>query len=216
MSHRTNGNHDVLVAAGGYASRYSPRYSGPKSLIPIGTHPILSELLKSIRRQHPSARILVSTNRTDYLYRTQEICNSHGAEVLVDPGFDSTIDLARFAAPEMAQKFCFIYGHTLLGCEGLTPFMTRSESAAVYRSSTRRAPINIGNRFLEPPFQIDRCRVLSSMAKTWSEYIDEVHALTVVDTGLPPEPNTWEEQLAYFQLTLHLNSESDCRNPSVQ
>lgn len=190
--------YDVLVAAGGHAGRMSPFWPAPKCLLKIGDVTSLDRLLTNIYSAKRDAAVLVSTNRTEHLPMIRGICDAHGAALITDRGFASTVELALFATPLMTPHFAFFYGHAFVTPVQMVEFLDGGEAAASYTLSTRRDPIMSMGRYLEPPFRVQGEALRQFRPATWGLYWSRpTNAPRAVLIDSPSEPNSWPEQMAY-------------------
>jgi hypothetical protein len=190
--------HNVLIAAGGHATRISAPGLEPKCLMRIGDQAALDHLLRFISVAQKDAAVLVATNRIDYSSSIRAICNGYGADLITDPGFSSTVQLALFADSLMEPYFAFFYGHAFVKSSDMTSFLDGGEAVASYAHSTRREPIISMGRYLEPPFRVHAEALRQSMPPTWGAYWREMaKTARCVRIDSPHEPNFSAERAAY-------------------
>lgn len=191
--------HDVLIAAGGTGSRlYGSADSRglPKCLWPFSDGTLLSSLLSELAQLGLS--VLVSTNRPSFRSVMEDVCESTNTALVFDPGFATTIDLARMHHKLMKPEFLFLYGHTWMPSEKLSPFCEAGEAVGLFETSSRRDPLAIRQRFAEPPFRVNSNHLVQSDAPSWRQYWKEsTQPHRLVDIDGPSEANTLMEMRAY-------------------
>lgn len=123
-------------------------------------------------------------------------------ELHFDDGYPSTFALNQALAERMTSKYLFLYGHAPRLPEELKHFQQTGDAQMCGRfwDSFRRDPFTLGDpRFpIEPPFVLNREKVLGSIATSWREYFSGLsEPPETVLFPSPSEPNTPEEILAY-------------------
>jgi len=191
--------YDVLIAAGGFGSRSTgsnDRQGMPKCLWPFASGTLLSSLLVELAERNLS--VLVSTNRPQFTSTIQRACDATESSLVFDPGFRTTIDLARMHHQLLRPEFVFLYGHTWMPVETLAPFCEGGEAIGTFATSSRRDPLAIGGRFAEPPFRVNSDHLSQSHASSWREYWTRTRrSPRLIKIGGPSEANTLRELRAY-------------------
>jgi NDP-sugar pyrophosphorylase family protein len=105
----------VVILAGGLATRLSGVISGPKALVPVHGRPLLAHLIEYVRHEGAD-EVLVAAGHgaaavEEYLAREPV---GAGVRVSVEPGPLGTAGALRFALPQLQPTFGVLNGDTLL------------------------------------------------------------------------------------------------------
>ena len=184
----------ALIVAGGHGRRMGA--TAPKCLTKLAGKPILHHLLKMMRDEM-IGQIVVSHDRDDFHEEIVDVANQFGAVVLRDDGHVSTVGVALQYSSQMGERFLFGYGHALVDSRVLASLASGAAEATTFSSSSRRQPIPLVDRYLEPPFVVDREYLTRSQPAGWLDYWTQHTPRGVVECATPPEPNTLLELANY-------------------
>ncbi|SFS17995.1 MobA-like NTP transferase domain-containing protein [Microbacterium sp. cf046] len=184
----------ALIVAGGHGRRMGA--TSPKSLTRLGGQPILHHLLKMMRDEM-IGQIVVSHDRDDFHEEIVEVADQFGAVVVRDEGYGSTVEVALQHSALMGERFLFGYGHALVDSGVLRSLTSGAAEATTFASSSRRQPIPLADRYMEPPFVVDREYLTRSQPEGWLDYWTRHTPRGGGECGTLPEPNTLLELANY-------------------
>lgn len=179
---------DALVSAGGFAYRCGSGH--PKSLLFAGEKTML-ELTVDGLISAGCKSIIVSNNRCEWHNKIIQIIGGRPEVVVLrDPGYLSTYNLVLQFSNVMENRFLFAYGHAPRPPElfAAVRCVEAPIGAASFLWSTKTRTVRWGNRFLEPPFLVNK--EMLHGADGWCAFFrNNMASVGVVDTDDIPEFN---------------------------
>jgi hypothetical protein len=195
----------AIIAAGGYGRRLRSRC--PKSLLRVADVSMLQYTLHEVAKLGLK-KILVYTDRPEYLTQYSEICTQYGIDnIQVIPHVKSTFEIIKRYHATSDNDILFLYGHIPHSLNHYSKLFRASGSlvcSAHDKSTMKRLNAIKVNLFLEPPYLIDHSLLKNIQSENWQDFFkNSPFQPSYILDDAPNEFNYYQEYVTFRNFVLN-------------